>query len=96
MKMSDSQFYKLVWSVKPPECEECGCHLGFVPKAVNVSHILTKGAYPSFRHDLRNVNMLCFKHHNQWEFGDRKSMRIYKSNMKIIDELKLEYYENKS
>lgn len=59
--------------------------------SVYVSHILTRGAHPDMAHDPRNINILCFNHHNQWENGDRRAMRIYEKNVETIELLKNEY-----
>lgn len=71
--MTDDTFYKKVWKEKNTICEECGRKL-WVFNRIFISHVLSKGAYPSYRHDMRNVNILCTEHHQQWEFGNRKSM----------------------
>ena len=59
-----------------------------------MSHILTKGAHPSLRHDKRNINLVCMEHHQIWEFGDRKSMKIYEKNKPIIIKLLKREAEN--
>ena len=86
----NSIFYRYCLENYPLVCEECGRPIDF-PSAVNVSHILSRGAHPEMAHDPRNVNILCFEHHAKWENGDRKSMRIYTKNEKIIEKLKREY-----
>lgn len=86
----NEKFYRWVWEHKPHYCEECMKPLrGY--SAVYVSHILTRGANPEIAHDPRNVNILCFKHHAEWENGNRAGMRIYARNQITIDELKKEY-----
>jgi hypothetical protein len=87
----NSVFYRYCLENKPLVCEECGRPIDY-PSAVNVSHILTRGAHPAIAHDPRNTNILCFEHHQRWENGDRKSMRIYPKNEKTILQLKKEYY----
>ena len=59
--------------------------------AVYCSHILTRGSHPEAAHDARNINILCFEHHNRWENGDRQNMRIYPGNMRLIELMKTEY-----
>lgn len=86
----NERFYRYCWNAYPQLCSECGKPLRLY-SAVYVSHILTRGAYPEMAHDLRNVNVLCFRHHQQWENGNRKAMRIYEKNQKIIAELKSDY-----
>lgn len=87
---ANAKFYKWVWDHKPHRCEECMRPLEKY-SAVFVSHILTRGAFPEMAHDPRNVNILCFEHHNQWENGNRKAMRIYEKNQETIERLKKEY-----
>lgn len=86
----NERFYRWCWEHKPHICEECMRPLREY-SATYVSHILTRGAHPEMEHDCRNINILCFNHHNQWENGNRENMRIYLSNMKTIEQLKKEY-----
>jgi len=91
----DREFYKLCFDNKPQICEECGRPLpnefkegnGSLIAIWRYSHILTKAAYPEYRHNPDNINILCLEHHQQWEFGDRKKMNIFKKNQKIIESL---------
>lgn len=77
-------------------CDECNAPLdprfrddsGKIVQRFRFSHILGKQAYPEYRHSIINFNFLCFKCHNKWEFGDKKSMKIYKYNQEIIKQLK--------
>lgn len=87
----DELFYVRVWDLFPHICSECECGLGDVLSKSFVSHILTKGANNVFRHDLRNVLLLCFSCHQVYEFGDRKGMKIWVFCLSIINMLKLEY-----
>lgn len=89
----NERFYRWAWEHKVQVCEECMRPLREY-SAVNVSHILTRGAHPDMAHDPRNVNLLCLRHHNQWENGRREAMRIYRSNMLTIEQLKQEYDES--
>lgn len=91
----NQKFYKFCLHHKPLYCEECGKPITH-PSAINVSHILTRGAHPEMAHDCRNVNILCFEHHNVWEHATtRKGMRIYDQNMRTIKILKEEYNKQK-
>lgn len=87
---TDASFYNYCWKKKAHWCEECGAYLSAY-SASFISHILTKGAHTEKRRDPRNVNILCLKHHHQWEFGKRKEMEIYQANMLLRDKLILEY-----
>lgn len=86
----NQRFYRWCWEHKPHICEECMRPLREY-SATYVSHILTRGAHPETAHDPRNVNILCFNHHNQWENGNRESMRIYLGNVRTIEQLKSDY-----
>ena len=86
----NQRFYRWCWEHKPHICEECMRPLREY-SATYVSHILTRGAHPEMAHDPRNVNILCFNHHNQWENGNRGNMRIYLGNVRTIEQLKSEY-----
>ena len=84
------KYYRWNWDHKPHYCEECLRPLHNY-SAVYVSHILSRGAHPEMALDPRNNNILCFEHHNQYEFGDRGKMRIFAKNQKTIEKLKTEY-----
>ncbi len=87
----NEKFFKFVWKHRPHYCEECMKPLHHY-SAVYCSHILTRGAHPEMAHDPRNINILCFEHHNQWEHATtRKTMRIYNKNLITIKLLESEY-----
>lgn len=86
----NERFYRFCWDHYPHICAECMRPLRQY-SATYVSHIMTRGAHPETAHDCRNVNILCFSHHSVWENGNRKNMRIYQRNLKIVEELKKEY-----
>lgn len=88
----NERFYRYCWDLYPHICEECMRPLTQF-SATYISHIRTRGAFPEAAHDVRNVNILCFKHHNQWETGNRKAMRIYPGNVQTIEQLIKEYNE---
>lgn len=88
----NEKFYRYCWDLYPHICEECMRPLTQF-SATYISHIRTRGAFPEASHDVRNVNILCFKHHNQWETGNRKAMRIYPGNVQTIEQLTKEYNE---
>lgn len=87
---ANQRFYRFCWEKKKHYCEECLAPLtGYSAKFI--SHIITRGARPEIAHDPRNVNILCYKHHMQWEDGARETMRIYKANQIVIEILKTDY-----
>lgn len=83
----DEEIYGILWETKAHVCEECGCGLGDEPRRYYFSHILSKGAHPKLRAELKNFNILCLKDHQEWEVGDRESMKIWEKNKKVIEEL---------
>lgn len=86
----NDRFYRYCWDIYPHVCSECLKPLRQY-SAVYISHIKTRGSHPQMAHDVRNINILCFEHHNQWENGNRKHMRIYPGNQRIIEELINDY-----
>lgn len=91
MFKSDSQFYKYCWNNLPHFCQESGLKLRSY-SACFVSHILSRGAFPEMRYDIRNINILSLPAHVQWESEKKVDMYIYKKNLTIINKLKNEYY----
>lgn len=92
----DRELYLYIFNTKPHKCEECRNLLPDIFEDENgnivcigqYSHILTKNSFPEYRHNRLNINRLCIIHHNQWEFSDRKSMKIYEPNQLIIQKIK--------
>lgn len=90
IQQANERFFRWVWQHKLHVCEECMRPLHNY-SAVFCSHIQTRGAYPETAHDPRNINILCFKCHNRWENGDRKNMRIYAGNLRLLNKMNEEY-----
>lgn len=89
----NSDYYRAMWerhSIK--QCEECGIYLQNY-SASFISHIIPKGANTFLRSEPENHNLLCLTCHNQWEFGDRKTMKIFPKNLETIERLTRKYYE---
>ena len=84
----DVKFYNELWNENPHYCENCKIYLGEELNKSYISHILSKGAYPKHRHNKENINILCFKCHQKWEFGNKQEMSIYKTNMTVMNKLK--------
>ena len=88
----DEAFYEQCFNLSDHQCEECGCNLptdfrdedGRVIARWRYSHIIPKSIAPSLRHDINNINHLCITDHQEWENGDRESMKIYKNNKKAF------------
>ena len=88
--LADEKFFRWVWEHKKHFCEETMRPLDHYSAAF-CSHILTRGAFPEMAVDPRNINILCFEMHQKWEFGNRREMRIFAKNERIIEQLKREY-----
>lgn len=90
------EIYKEIWNERPHKSEIDGTYLGEELQPIFFSHILSKGAYPSYRLDKRNIILKTPEQHQLWEFGDKKELRK-DPNWNIVferfDELKFEYYE---
>lgn len=90
----DRETYFKVFSNRPNKCENCDSPLpnqfededGNIMYISQFSHILGKGAFPEYRHEVWNFNRLCHVCHQVWDFGDKKSMKIYEKNKKTVFE----------
>jgi len=92
MFKSDHQFYKYCWKNLPHFCQETGLKLTTY-SSVHISHILSRGAFPEMRYDIRNINILTLTEHQKWESEKKVDMYIYKKNRQTIELLKNEYRE---
>lgn len=95
--MPELEFMQFMWNGWEKrwgevKCLECGAVLHFHPHFC--AHILSKGAFPQFRTDMRNIIPLCADHHQQFDHGKgqltRKDMKVWNVVEPIIKELKLE------
>lgn len=84
---ADRELYARVWAARPHVCDECDLNLGNFPNPTFFSHILTKAAHPALRHVDANIQLLCFKHHHQYEFGDRRAMKTAQKILDLIENL---------
>ena len=75
----------------------CQCCKTLIPSLspINFSHVLSKGAYPSYRLDKRNIFVVCSDCHHEWEFGDRNQPK-FAFKRDVAQMLKEEYYKTKS
>lgn len=80
-KTGELDFMKKIWSIKfgsiedNGRCEECDIPIKFAP--AHCCHILSKGSRPDLRLVEENIVILCFNHHQQLDFGDKKSLKIW-------------------
>jgi len=75
-----NQWHKLrlkIWDSRPHQCENCGAWLPEPPQPENFSHYLPKGLYKKLELTEQNIDLLCRKCHDQWEYRDKTTMRIY-------------------
>jgi len=92
----DRKFFESIWKERSHNCTICGCNLGDDYNPVFFSHILTKGAYPKFRHNKDNILLMCHKHHHEYEFADRSTKEfrtLFKRALLIHGKLIIKYYE---
>lgn len=90
---NDVNFYKWVYEHKPHFCEETGQPIPSY-SAVNISHIVSRGANTELRYDPRNINLVIFQVHNIWETGEllvKRGLNLWPWNCFIIYLLKHEY-----
>jgi hypothetical protein len=87
----DEVFYEKCFNTcSEHTCEECATGLSKVfrgddGKVVNksrYSHIIPKSIASHLRHEVDNINHLCFDCHQKWDFGDKTKMKIYEKNKK--------------
>jgi len=80
-------------------CWECGKYLGEEMEPMHMAHVLSKGAYPMFRCDMRNVVPMCAVHHQmmdgQVDGKIRSDMDCYDMLESIAEDLKSELYLGK-
>ena len=93
-KTGELDLFKEIWAERPHICKECGCHLGYMLAPHFFSHYISKGSEPALRLDKENIDLLCFKHHHQWDHGDRKKMKIYDEDR--IAQLKLKAHKQRT
>ena len=88
----DHETYLEVFNSKPNYCEETGEPLpdifkdddGNIVMISQYSHILSKSSHPEYRNCVWNFNRLSTTAHQEWEFGERKKMKIYSNNKQIV------------
>ena len=95
MGHKDNKFFEYVWKVRPHVCQECGRELKEMKKWY-MHHILSKAKYPYFRHDERNILMLCYQHHNEIESAtSAPKLKVFplqeKIKQKLLAEVGYEY-----
>lgn len=87
----DEVFFKQIWATRPHYSEVSGDFLGDEYNPCFFSHILTKAAYPRFRHYEKNICLMTWHEHNEWEFTERKDPK-WNELRDEAEELIIEYY----
>lgn len=88
----EMDMFQAIWSERLHVSEVSGRPLGDVLKPVFFSHILTKAAYPRFRLNKDNVELVTPDEHNEWETGDRSDSK-WKRVKEKAQMLKEKYYQ---
>jgi 5-methylcytosine-specific restriction endonuclease McrA len=81
-----------IWKERKRECFVCGIPLGIVPRAHFFSHVLSKGAYPSFKLNPENIVLKCIACHEKWETASVKDDPNFREFLELKEELKSKYY----
>lgn len=80
----DKKFYEWIWAKRPHYCMECGAELYELDHWF-FHHVLPKSKYKYFRHDERNIVLLCRKHHGEAESATSyPKMKVFS----ILEEIK--------
>jgi hypothetical protein len=87
-KQKDELLYERVFNNSNHKCENCNTSLpkefrnsdGKVEARYRYSHIIPKSIAPELRHEDKNINNLCLKCHQDWEYGNKTEMNIFKEN----------------
>lgn len=88
---TDLAFFREIWAEREHKCEVTGEELNEFNVAY-FSHVLTKGAYPAFRHKKENIVLMTPDIHFEWEFTDRKNPKLAWVK-DLAQALKEEYYK---
>lgn len=67
LSQEDDRFFRSIWNERPHFSEVSGIPLGDIYKAIFMSHILTKQAYPAYRHFKLNLLQKTPWEHRMWE-----------------------------
>ena len=94
-KRANERLYRYVWENSIHCCHESGRPLHNY-SSVYISHIISRGSDRRMAIDPRNVNVLSYDMHQQWETGKRKEMNIYRENLLIMEILRKDYNLHKN
>ena len=92
----DNSFFRGIWDERPHVSEVSGEPLGDKFKAVFMSHVLSKGAFPRFRHYKPNIVLMSFDEHDAWGNSHKQNSEEFKRKfanvLELKERLKREYY----
>jgi hypothetical protein len=88
-KTGELDLFYCLWEKREKQCECCDIHLAYF-NVIYFSHILPKGAYPTFRLREDNISIMCEKCHYDWDFGNRNQDKFLLINEKH-QKLRYEY-----
>lgn len=87
----EGEMFLKIWSERKHICSCCDKKLGDELNVSYMSHLLSKGAYPSLRLDERNIMIKCTECHYEYGNGNKNQEKFKVAN-EITDKLRLEYY----
>lgn len=92
---TEVELCKHLYNSRGRRSEISGNPLGDQYDHVYASHILSKGAYPKFRLYSKNIALMTYIEHHQWEFEQHKIKNLpeWQWLFKLKDLLKREYYK---
>lgn len=97
MVVSEVELGKSLYISRAKRSEVSGNPLGDDYDHVFASHILAKGPYPKFRLYYKNIVLMTYIEHHQWEFEQYKikDKPEWQWVFQLKDLLKQEYYQKK-
>ena len=91
----EKEVFKEIWEELDNNCYVCSKQLTNYSH-IYMSHILSKGAYPAFRLNKKNIIIKCFSCHQKWDFGiksDLKKDSKWDGVFDLFFKLKRAYYD---
>lgn len=68
----ERELFAKIWGKREHVCSHCGAKLQEPIRSFYFSHIKSKGAFPELRLEESNIELMCLKCHQEYEFGSRK------------------------
>jgi len=86
LRSEDLRVYNEVWNERSHICVSCGIGLGNELKTYHIEHCLPKSVYPQYRHDKRNLFLICLDCHTLKEnsFPTEKYAQIIKETKELF------------